>query len=106
MANLRVQGFAAVKERLYAIATNSCYGKHEDLKAFAEELRHARPGGPKCVLGVECGGREWGLCVEFEAGIRASRCVIKHVRSSREQPKEFCHEPLECSDDSYFPQKG
>ena len=48
--NLWVQGGAAVRERLYTVVTNPCYGKHADLRAFSEELR--QPGDPKCVLDV------------------------------------------------------
>ena len=48
--NLWVQGGAAVRERLYTIATNPCYGKHADLREFTEELR--QPEDPKCVLDV------------------------------------------------------
>ena len=44
------QGGAAVRERLYTVATNPCYGKHADLKAFTEELR--TPDDPTCVLDV------------------------------------------------------
>ena len=32
------------------VATNPCYGKHADLKAFTEELR--APDDPTCVLDV------------------------------------------------------
>ena len=48
--NLWAQGGAAVRERLYTVATNPCYGKHTDLKAASEELR--QPDDPTCVLDV------------------------------------------------------
>ena len=47
---LWAQGGAAVRERLYTMATNPCYGKHADLKAFTEVLR--TPDDPTCVLDV------------------------------------------------------
>ena len=48
--NLWDHGGAAVRERLFTIATNLCYGKHSDLAAETEKLR--QPTGPKIVVGV------------------------------------------------------
>ena len=48
--NLWDHGGAAVRERLYTIATNPCYGKHSDLAAETEKLR--QPTDPKIVADV------------------------------------------------------
>ena len=48
--NLWDRGGAAVRERLYTIATNPCYSRHSDLAAETEKLR--QPTDPKIVVDV------------------------------------------------------